>query len=98
MDTVGRDRGLRCVVTEIMPLNLDHCIATALLACEASKRKIRLLKVTLTWTDSSDPTTTISHADAAPFGDDRTSVTALEWIEPEGEQVRLSMGAPLLDI
>jgi hypothetical protein len=97
MDTVERDRGIRCAAPEIMPLNLGRCIATALLACEASKREISLLKVKLAWTHSGDPTITISHVDAVPFEDDRRSVTALEWIEPEGEQVRLSMVAPLLD-
>jgi hypothetical protein len=98
MDTVGRDRGLWCVVIERMPLNLGHCIATALLACEASKRSIRLLKVKLAWIYSADPTVTISHADVVPFEDERKSVTALEWIEPEGEQVRLPMISPLLGI
>ena len=82
----------------IMPLNLGRCIATALLACEASKRKISLLKVKLAWTDSRDPTITISHADGVPFEDDRRSVTALEWIEPEGEQVRSPTVTPLLYI
>jgi hypothetical protein len=98
MGTVGRDRGIWCVVPEIMPLYLGCCIATALLSCEASKRKIELLKVKLAWTDSGDPTIAISHADAVPFEDDRRSVTALEWIQPEGEQVCLLMATPLFDI
>jgi hypothetical protein len=60
-----------------------------MLACEVSKQKIIILKVKLVWNGSVDPTVTVSHFDVVPFEDDRRSMTALEWIEPEGGQVGL---------
>jgi hypothetical protein len=98
MDALGRDGGLGYVTLESTLLSLCGVIAAALLACEVSKRKIILLRVKLVWNLSIDPTVAVSYLNVVPFEDDRRSVTALEWIRPEGGQVRLSMMILLLRV
>ena len=75
------------VSIECLTPNSGHIAATALLACEVSKRKIILVNVKLVWTDNNDPIISVSQSDAICFEDDRRSVTALEWIELDGKQV-----------
>lgn len=60
--------------------------ATATIACEISKREIKLIHVELLWAEDHTPTVTLSESEAIPFENDRRSITALEWVDIDDTQ------------